>query len=459
MIAPTVTAAATIRAQLDVIEKSLAALESQMTSLRAQKERLLEDLENLTYPVLTLPDDITIVFLHVVSAVMLDEYSKARPYYDLLRLASVCQTWRAVMVSTCALWNDGYMFCDGIRDAGKTLEMCLAYAGSLPLDLKIWVPDDMDMILSTLSLYGSQWRHLSLCRSDNDIPIIFPLDHFPSSLPLLESLELCNLLVEDDPVSSLCHAPQLRELSLRSSSWAIQLGLPFNRLTKFDLRNFSITQLLVVLPQVPSLESLVFVCTKYAQVAPPSILLPCLHTLTCDDPSTVLQYLILPALEKLHLWYLSEEDVHAIHSCVARSHSTIFTLGLYHPNYDEAYDCLCGLPTIRHLKLWFPSWHYDDDDSLFTALISGICLPALESLTWEGCKPDRAHKLFVMVSARWRGVEGTAKLNSVSLGFPDGEDSEAPYWNEYVNAINQLYELGRQGLELKITGALAGAAT
>ncbi|KAJ7203794.1 hypothetical protein GGX14DRAFT_698901 [Mycena pura] len=192
-----ITPAAALRARFDDIEKSLAVLESQMTALRAQKEQVLKDLGSLTYPVLTLlvPNEITVeIFLHVVS--LLRQLYPLQPYHGPLRLASVCQTWRAVTLSTCALWNDiGILDCDGIDDAGQLLKVCLPRAGSLPLDLDIRLPEDdtsMDNIMSILSLYGSQWRriHLSQCQPSS----ILPTSHFPSSLPLLESFTLTDYL-------------------------------------------------------------------------------------------------------------------------------------------------------------------------------------------------------------------------------------------------------------------------
>ncbi|KAJ7203797.1 hypothetical protein GGX14DRAFT_647956 [Mycena pura] len=433
--------AAALRAQLVDVDKSPAALESQMTP------------GSLKYPVLTLPNEITVeIFLHFVSLMRQVYYRRPQPYYGLLWLASVCQSWRAVTLSTCALWNDIVIVdCDGIRDVGQLLKVCLPRAGSLPLDLDIGLPEDnfsMDTIVSTLGLYGSQWRRIRL--SSPGMPRIFPIDRFPSSLPLLECLTLSDLPVNDKPVSSLRHAPQLHELSLRNSSRTIQLGLPFNKLTKLDLSHFDIIELLAVLPYTLNLESLqLAIATKKTPVVPPSILLPHLHTFKCrgDRPTIVLQYLTLPALERLVLLYPSDAGVHPILSCVARSGSTIRTLDLIHLNFNAAYDFICSLPTIRNLCLSFRSWSLGDQDRFFAAMISGSCLPALESLTCKGCRPMRADNLSAVISARWRGVEGTTKLNSVSLDF-DKEDSNT----EFANSFDQLYELGRQGLKLEITG-------
>ncbi|KAJ7226701.1 hypothetical protein GGX14DRAFT_626787 [Mycena pura] len=455
---PVITAAAALRAQLDDIEKSMAALEAQMTSLRAQKEQVLKDLGNLTYPVLTLPNEVAIeIFLHVIS-LMRKQYDLPQPYYSLLRLASVCQTWRAVTLSTHVFWNKVEIDCNCIRDAGKLLEVCLPRAGNLPLDLDIQLPADVsstDTIISTLSLYGLQWQRIHLQLALTSPSLIFPIQRFPGSLPLLESLSLSGFSDNYNFVSPPRHVPQLRELTLMTPSMAI--GLPFNQLTKLNLLDyFSTAQLLVVLPHALNLECLELgYCAEDTRAATLSILLPRLHTFTWhrDQTAMVLQYLTLPALERLRFADLSDAGVNAIQSCVARSNSTIRTLDLIDLYDNAAYDCLRGFPTIRHLCV--SGWWSNDIallDSFFAAMISKSFLPALESLTWENCSPAAAHKFFMMVLARWRGVEGTTKLSSVSLAFDEDEDHGSDFANDYANALDLLYELGRQGLKLKITG-------
>ncbi|KAJ7203850.1 hypothetical protein GGX14DRAFT_648081 [Mycena pura] len=410
------TPAAALRAQLVDIDKSMAELESQMTSLRAQKERVLKDLESIAYPVLTLPYEITVeIFLHFVT-VMRQEIHRPQPYYGLLKLASICQTWRAVALYTCALWNDEVTVnCDDIRDAGQLLAACLPRAGSLPLDLDIELPADdssMGAMISTLSLYGSQWRRVRLFPSDRYAPSVIQLliNRLPSTFPLLERLEL------------------------------------------FD---FSLPHLLAVLPHAQNLRCLdlgLASSTKYAPVAPLSILLPHLHTFVCRDDLTamVLQYLTLPALESLRLVCLSDADVHVILSCVARSCSTILTLELIYPTFSATYNCLRSFSAVRHLCLsWGLKWTKDEEEQFFAAMISVDFLPALESFTCNKCWPDSAEKLVAVVSARWRGVKATTKLLSASLDFMDG-DYDPSF---YSGVLYKLDELGREGLKLKITGA------
>ncbi|KAJ7203840.1 hypothetical protein GGX14DRAFT_698921 [Mycena pura] len=456
-----ITPAAALRAQLDEIDESMAALELQMTALRAQKERVLKDLGRITYPVLTLPYEITVeIFLHFVSVMRQKSDRRPQPYYGLLKLASICQTWRAVTLSTCALWNDIVILdFDGVRDAGELLKFFLPHAGSLPLDLKIGLLRDessMDTVISTLGLYSSQWRRVDLSESSfTNSNLIFPIDRFPSSLPSLESLTLHDFEVNSNSVSSLHHAPQLRELGLGSSSWAIQLVFPFfNKLTKLVLDHYSDADLLAVLPHALNLECLQLGSSaENTQFAPLSILLPRLHTFICGDDASILHYLTLPVLERLQLQdYLSNEGVHAIRSCVAQSCSTIRTLNMIQLAFDPAYDCLCSLPTIRHLCLSWLLCMDDEEDSFVAAMISGSCLPNLESLTWDGCSAYSARQLFTMISARWQGVEGTTKLSTVSLRFAGASWDDADSMHECKDAFDQLYELGRQGPKLEITG-------
>ncbi|KAJ7203845.1 hypothetical protein GGX14DRAFT_648065 [Mycena pura] len=350
----------------------MAALQLQMTSLRAQKERVLDDLERIEAS----------VEIFYFLAVIRQEHHRPQPYYGLLRLASVCQTWRAVTLSRRALWNEVTVTCDNIRDAGQLLAACLPRAGSLPLDLYIRLPADdssRSTILSTLGLYGSQWRHVRLIK--------LPSDRLPSTFPLLERLELFG---------------------------------------------FSIPHLLAVLPHAQNLKCLALASgrassTEYAPAAPPSILLPHLHTFNCNDNPTamVLQYLTLPALESLRLGFLSDTGVHVIMSCVARSSSTIRTLELICLTFSATYNCLHGLSTVRHLCLSC-IWPYDEERQFLAAMISVGFLPALESLTCNEYLPDSAETLVAVVSARWRGVKGTTRLLSASLDFGEQDGNYDP---------------------------------
>ncbi|KAJ7217143.1 hypothetical protein GGX14DRAFT_602192 [Mycena pura] len=350
----------------------MAALEAQMTSLRAQKKQVLNDLKshNLKSPVLTVPNEVTIeIFLHVVS-LMRKEW---QPYsgHSLLKLGSVCQTWRAVTLSTRTLWNNRVkIYCDCIGDAAKLLELCLPRAGGLPLDLDIGLPTDpssADTIMSTLCQYGSQWQHIHLSQPGRTAwtpRLNFTIDCFPKSLPVLESFSLSKLPV-DIFISSLRQAPQLRELILQTCSEAI-LDLPVNWLTTLVLFDFSIPQLLVLLPYALNLEYLELgpaVEDEQGQkAATPFILLPRLRTFRCNNDLTamVLQRLTLPALERLWLEELSDAGINAIQSCVAQSNSTIGTL--YVDGLRAEYNCLRGFSTIRRvfpaggcLKHWIAS--------------------------------------------------------------------------------------------------------
>ncbi|KAJ7230037.1 hypothetical protein GGX14DRAFT_553533 [Mycena pura] len=93
-----------------------------------------------------------------------------------------------------------------------------------------------------------------------------------------------------------------------------------------------------------------------------------------DSSAMVLQYLILPAPENLELMFLSDEGVHALLSCVARSHSTIRSL-------DEFYSLIqLFMQSPQYQTLSCLEWSNDNEDSVFAAVISGGCLPALELL-------------------------------------------------------------------------------
>ena len=135
---------------------------------------------------------------------------------------------------------------------------------------------------------------------------------------------------------------------------------------------------------------------------------------------------------------LSDEGVHAVLSCVARSCSTIRTLDISLLAFDSGYHRLrTSLPTVTHLCLAWPGMLRRDyeQNSFFAAMKSGSCLPNLESLTWNRCSPYGAEQLFTMISARWCCLF----LSSRSSSSPSSPDSGAKcYVPSEVSALAQL---------------------
>ncbi|KAJ7195803.1 hypothetical protein GGX14DRAFT_575355 [Mycena pura] len=436
------TTAASLRARIPRIDQYITALESQLTLLRAEKEEILRDLDSIVFPVLTLPCDIVSeIFLHVSAQIPMDDFSRPQ---QTLALASVCRAWRAVALSTCALWNRVTISCDSAREPGKLLQAWLPRAGRIPLDLHVCLAfQSCHAILSILYQYSSRWRNVTLTSEE-----FFGLsDDFPSALNSLESLTIHEIYFETykEFASSHCIAPRLRELSIESEMH--QLGLPLTSLTILKLIGPSFAEILPILVLAPNLKHLIVgVYGGPHSITPPSLVLPHLSMLECTDgqAAKLLDYLTLPALTCLKLF---DVDVASLASCVSRSHCKVHALDLSYTTFDHVYACVMSLPTITDLTLTGlePESSYDSLEGFCTAMESGSCLPTLESLSLCEWRPDKdVNSLFRAVATRYRGVEGTVKLKNFTLMF-------ATYsWID--PGLEILYELKKEGLQLHLHG-------
>ncbi|KAJ7190736.1 hypothetical protein GGX14DRAFT_579537 [Mycena pura] len=449
------TAAAELRAQIGRIDEQLASLKSQLTSLRTAKKQLLQDLDRLVYPVLTLPPEISSeIFRHVapkfapnIPNIGACSFQK---YYWPLQLASVCRAWRAIALSTPALWSVIAIFGDSTRDFEQLLRLWLARARSLPLDLYISLTLDpvSHTILSILAPYASQWRHVSL---ESFSPFTLPVHLFPGPLRLLESLKVIVLQPHDATLApSSLDAPRLRELFITFPFTVFRTGLPLTQLTTFRVVG-SLSPVFEVLALAPNLESLCLTILSQGATPPSPLTLPHLCTLEfLDNPSMVaaLDFLILPALENLKVSGLRNGGLKTLRSCVSRSCCTVRTLDLRYTDYSPAYRCFESLRSIQTLCLRDSTWTDDEMNTFCCEMRLDLCLPALESLTVDGAGPKDVVHLAAMVAERWSGVAGTAKMRTFSLSYNDADTGRLD------RALDALDDLERDGLKLDLTEVL-----
>ena len=435
----------------------LAQIESQIALLQSERHRLLEDLDKVAYPVTKLPNEITsYIFRHIIPNIRLSQGDNGGDADDdgrrsprLLRLAAVCSNWRAVVLSTRALWNCMALCCDVVRDPVKVLEAWLPRAGRLPLDIKIRVPPDhYSSIISVLYRYSSQWRHVHILTTTSTWSPTLPLERFPTELPLLETLMLSGFHLSESAVeTSVRNAPGLRKLSLHTASEAIRTRLPLHLLTMLQFGMLTAAELLEVLAHTPTLEHLRVETSAEAELTVlPSepLALPYLHTFESNHNLSmlVLQYLTLPTLTHVKLDSFHQTGVEALRACISRSGSTIRTLKLVHGNFRVAHSCFTVLPTLTHVTLVHPECFPPDMEAFCTAMESSSAyLPNLESLAYEGCSSDSAIHFVNAISARYHGVEGTTKLTAVNVSFQEPV-------SEFTQALVELRYLGQQGLQL-----------
>ncbi|KAJ7652761.1 hypothetical protein DFH06DRAFT_994857, partial [Mycena polygramma] len=344
-----------------------------------------------------------------------------------LCLASVCSLWRALALSNCSLWTK---FNSGWRryDLTNLLRIWLPRAGSLPLHLKITLPQSSaqsDDILRTLWQYSAQWHSLEIRAQGR---ITFP-DDIPAPFPFLTKLHLGTSITSPHAWTTLpllSNAPFLREVHLEWISlrnW--QVSIPWSQLTKLELSYLDIEGSLDRLSRTPYLSDLEFTC-EARNPGPnpalfPPLILPHLRfiRLCGEHGPELLNYLVLPALEFIEIGF-TEESTDEIEGMVARSRCTPRRLDfyMYEPGFERIYRCMTAMPALRVLEMRCPGGSAADYHDFFDTLGQDLSiLPALETLEITHCRAEIGLPTLVrMLEAR---AVGEGKLKSFSLLFDD----------------------------------------
>ncbi|KAJ7246009.1 hypothetical protein C8J57DRAFT_1678678 [Mycena rebaudengoi] len=352
--------AADIRSRIAEIEHSIAGIESQLASLRADKEQLQLTLSSIVYRVLTVPPEIiSVIFLHGASEFILNRvWTTIR--HNNLRLTGVCRAWRDIVFSTCELWMSIALDCNRGGAPSIILKTWLSRSGGLPLDLRIrFSPNETDAVWYALTAHATQWRNMELLTLDD---VILYLETLPSSLPLLQRLVIKGDVImlgeadNDHPVST----PQLRELNLDIPFLMYQLALPLSGITTLSLSGSSAAAISQILAFTPDLEVLAISIHDFE---PHPVDTPCsltrLDTLHCHAmiPPHVLNQLYAPA--PTHLVFDGFPDHNggtaagdAMQSLIARSRCTIRSLEVLRadPN-DSTLVWARRLPTLADITL------------------------------------------------------------------------------------------------------------
>ncbi|KAJ7466051.1 hypothetical protein FB451DRAFT_1402456 [Mycena latifolia] len=470
----TTLSASELRSRLVDIEEKMAELESELARLRVKRDGVLGSLDSIVYPILTLPPEITSeIFIHsVVPPDFLPDDAdsesddSSEPDSEVvavntspipLRLASMCRAWRAIALSTCALWADfnPETFHSGrpnARNLPDLLKCWLPRARSLPLDLSIDVPrESQDSILLILAQYSSQWRRIDLYT---DEPISFPSNSLRSPFLSLKKITLNGEEWREDGgcTTAFLDAPQLREAELHHLSLA-QISLPWIQLSHLELYSQSALQCVDILEHASNLESLSLDLGSLPgqETSPASpFTMPRLRTIKFVSvmPLYLLDRLILPALETLELWHLSWLGSEVAH-LVARSGCSVRTLHLFQMTYYVTKECMRIFDSVTEFTMGLLSWSSDDSTHFFNLLAyNRSTLPALEALNIDRCYGDiDIYPLATMLSARRNGVDGVAKLSSFRLSFdPDRYD-------KFIQqALVKILDLRVQGLKMDIHG-------
>ncbi|KAF7335598.1 F-box domain-containing protein [Mycena venus] len=280
------------RARVADIEAQIRVLEHSISVLRAQKALVQERLDSYTYPVLTLPNEITSeIFIH-----FLPTYPLYPPLTGLLSpnlLAQICRTWREIALATPALWSAISLsfYSRHYKQESHISQMWLDRSGCRPLSIKIftdgiYTPSRPLEVIGPVNSQRARWEYLKLVLSQS---FTFILE---GPMPTLRQLDF-ELEYSDPPVDFIACA-------------ASRVMLPWSQLTALTLQMVYLRECVPILQQTPNLMycKLDLVLDPEPDVLP-EVRLPLLESLILnDDGEPILGYLdtfVVPALRHLEI--------------------------------------------------------------------------------------------------------------------------------------------------------------
>ncbi|CAK5284740.1 unnamed protein product [Mycena citricolor] len=452
-----------LRKRISALDRSISILQDQLRVLEAEKADLATQLRRSTYPVETLPPEITAqIFVHYIAA--LDEPTL---YPALL---GVCRTWRQVALGILDLWNHIAVPRHHPQPDALLQRWVERTGPQKPLDLSLYLDTTlrtMKPMLALLDAHASRWRRVSLriiMRSTFSLAL-------GSGSGSWEGLEELDILVHSQgavglsSVTGLFLAPRLRRVRVDVFP-AAEIVLPWNQITSLKLSLQSLAQCLMIISQTRQLEALdVSLTDRDTRHRPISLVLPALRRLTIerDVVPSILGYMILPQLTDLDVG----GHVDGVIPLVTRSGCTITHLRLSGMEMDDdpIYACLGALPGVTHLVV---AWPYMELFSEFLRILAAasydtekppvIPLPMLQSLVLENCEPTLdLQSVLLLLDMRCRQREGyafpTALLRTFRATFwaeeYDGynREDEDKYIKDSILAFKKLM---REGLSLQL---------
>ncbi|KAF7290381.1 F-box domain-containing protein [Mycena chlorophos] len=319
-----------LRARLDELDLLLKALNT-------ERNLLLAESQAVTYPVLTLPNEITTqIFLHCVeSDKHSDGHSRPNPADSPLLLTRVCSSWRAVALNTPALWSQV-----AVRNElpPEILTAWLQHATPLPLDLYIFLnnPEPSSPLIDVCIAHAKYWRIVSCCvPSIEYLRLKDAFDHPELDLPLLSEVKFSFTHSSSadrwsDEILAVRRAPALKKLEVLTPPQTLAVLVDWSQLTHLrHLTGVRIGTCLEILAQCLALEELALetYCDEDLDKASivsfyrdTPIILPHLRQLSCllQNAQSPLLYLTLPALVDLTTRYNGVEATATILSAFFR---------------------------------------------------------------------------------------------------------------------------------------------
>ncbi|KAF7297023.1 F-box domain-containing protein [Mycena indigotica] len=422
------SAAALLRGQIAVLDTQLRPLRQQIAVLDAERAQLAAQLDDIKYPILTLPDDVT---LRIWSFVLnpwnpFYEYDAFAPAQPAIVVASVCRAWRALALSTTAPWATITASWEHTKpeDCTALVSLFLRRSGSTrPLDADFQFPGGPEHSWTVTDAFrvlqpaAGRLRRLRISFDEDEYDAVaLDCNLLPAALPALEVLDLRFFSLAADTATSI-FTPKLRTLCVASAEVALPLGLSLDNLVTLMLVRVRLPQTVDLLRETPRLETLHLAAGRpeeggYGTVGGAGVVLSHLRELWCmhDKWDALLDRLTLPALETVTLRRLRDVGSVAFIALIQRSApSALRSITLVDVTSAAGGPIMAALPpTVAALKLDSLSWDSHGIYLFCRAVRRRHCLRGLEHLHVVQPHTGRASVSSVgmwvdMVAARWGG--------------------------------------------------------
>ncbi|KAF7319599.1 F-box domain-containing protein [Mycena chlorophos] len=426
--------AAAIYSNLAALDAKIASLEAQLVTARAEKQQQERALQEITFPINTLPAEILsriVLFAHdayvqeVSTGALVDPLPMRAEKRHSLKLARVCRQWRDIVFGCPEIWSRVTMHCGRVKSAVEALKTWLPRAGALPLDFSVRLIEPTAHTTWELLLeHSAQWRHVEFHASDS---LVFSLASAAKHMPFFETLWIKgDIALEDAEHISM---PNFHNLKLDTPFVLYQLTIPLAQITSLDLTGESASGMLEMLSLVPELTSLSLYIVSDPEEPNASSTSHCilgqLQTLKFnpDLPSVILAGLHTPRLEHLSFDQLPY-DFAPVAALAARASCTIRTLCVKKSSRKlvSRSGPLKSLPTLQSIDIAVDTWKKADFATLHQLVLepksTARRLADLESITLRGCPRDvDGYVLSDLVEKRWGWVDGQARVHTLTLEF------------------------------------------
>ncbi|KAJ7660800.1 hypothetical protein DFH06DRAFT_1193312 [Mycena polygramma] len=445
-----------LRTRLTQLDAEIEDLQTRLNQLTTARNSVLDSLNSIVYPILTLPNEITTeIFLNYVSDYPLRLPESYRQLAGPPLLASVCRSWRHVALHLPAIWSNITVNSDFTTT--MLLQCCLARAKARPLALNTDLEGSNAEVFVALAAYSMQWE---IFECDVILPLLFSDDGVRGRTPILKKLVVSRhggRSNDVSPLTAFSEAPQLREVDLEEMSTR-SISLPWAQLTQLTCRSNNSVEIAEMLHLTTRLEKLVLfnLYSSPGSAPAPPICLHYLHTLELLYITSldVLDRFTLPALKTLALEG-SSALLPTLLQFFARSAAghELRSVSMTDVGLSFVDQVLAAVPGVINVQLCIHrAWLWDEHliPLLQRCTTDAEFLPNLETLSVEWYTRAVPAQVVEMLEARWGG--GSRKLKSFKLRCRSKSWHEVDELNKSAVLRARLQALIADGLEVELPG-------